>query len=285
MPKSYAGVGDPDVDFYQMLHLERHSRLEQIEEALQAAQRWWNGQQANPKYRHQARDALARLREAREVLFDPIRRQSYDRQRQSTRQNWRKMRWLPVSELIDVLLKEQTCSHAQEELLVNFARRRNLTEEEIRILLNEEFLRRDIEREPEPEPRPTRSVWHIFGYRSVIAFLSIAFLGILVLALYGSASPAILLLVPMLNDIRLLVRGLYWQAIPEENQPSVNGWDWLVGIAVLGGASVTALVTMQNDPMLPLGIGVATLIWLSWLALVLLWQNPPPLKPSPNEHL
>ena len=81
LPKSYGGVGDPDTDLYEMLHLEPHCRLEHIEEALQAAQRWWNGQQANPKYRHRARDALARLREAREILFDPIRRQTYDRKR------------------------------------------------------------------------------------------------------------------------------------------------------------------------------------------------------------
>ena len=58
-----------------MLQLEAQSSLEELEEGLRMAQRWWNAQQANPKYRGKASGALARLREARELLLDPIRRQ------------------------------------------------------------------------------------------------------------------------------------------------------------------------------------------------------------------
>lgn len=273
--RHYGEVADPNADLYQMLHLEPHCRPEQVEEALRHAQRWWNAQQANPKYRHRTRAALARLREAREVLLDPVRRQTYDRQRQAVQQHWRQVRWQPVRELMDVLLLDNTCSHQQEQLLVRFARRRNLTDDEIRILLNEEFLRRDVAREPEPEPLPlseASSRWREVGHKAVISCLALALVGLSVLPLYNLTSPAILLLVPWLNDVRLLVRSLYLPRPSQEEQPSVNGWDWLAGVAVLGGATATALATMQRHTMLPLGIGVAALIWSAWLLLVILWR-------------
>lgn len=276
--KNYGAVADLETDFYQMLHIEPHSRIEQIEETIQLAQRWWNGQQANPKYRNKSREALARLREARHILFDPMRRQSYDRQIQATRQQWRQLRWQPVHELMDVLLTGDSCSREQEQLLIRFALRRNLTEEEIRILLNEEYLRRNVEPELEPEsdtttPKPT-SFWYTLGYRFVGFSLAVAMFGILWLSVQTQTTPAILLMVPWLNDIRLLVRGLYLKPpAPHEKKASVNGWDWLAGIAVLGGSTGTALVALQHRPLFPLGVVVSSLIWFSWLLLIGLWHR------------
>ncbi len=281
---NYSSVAEPNVDFYTMLHLEPHCRPEQVEKALREAQRWWNGQQSNPKFRHKARAALARLREARTVLFDPMRRQSYDRQRQATHHQWRQTRWQPVRELMDVLLEDNTCSHRQERLLVRFAQRRNLTDNEIAILLNEEFLQRGIEREPEPEVSQTRglsSFGQKVGYRAVMVLMFAASAGIMVLSFNQLVTPATLLLFPLLNDIRLLVRGLYLKPSPkDEERASVNGWDWLVGIAVLGGATVTSLSAMQRHPMFPLGVTVAVLLWLAWVGLVALWSKTEPSEPN-----
>lgn len=281
---NYSSVAEPNVDFYEMLHLEPHCRPEQIEKALREAQRWWNGQQANPKFRHKAREALARLREARAVLFDPMRRQSYDRQRQATHHQWRKSRWQPVRELMDVLLQNSRCSHRQEQLLVRFAQRRNLTDEEIEILLNEEFLQRGIEREPEPAvvSKEQQSFWQTLGYRSIMTLMLAATGGIVVLSFNNLVTPATLLMFPLLNDIRLLVRGLYLKPSPkDEERASTNGWDWLVGVAVLGGATATSLSVMQRHSLFPLGVTVAALLWLAWLWLVVLWSKTSPDEP-PN---
>lgn len=261
-----------------MLHIDYTAKLEQIESSLQEAQRWWNGQQANPKYRHRANDALARLREARSVLLDPVRRQTYDRQRQAQSQNWREVRWQPVRELLDILLENNRCSYAQQQLIIRFAQRRNLSDEEISILLNEEFLRREIDVMPPPNlnpaPQNTLTTSRI-GYYITMVLMSVAFLGIIGLSLFYSLHrAAILLTFPLLNDLRLLVRGMILSPnTQKKDDSSTNAWDWIVGFAVLGGATAASILDIEHHAAFPLGLTIAALIWLAWLILVLLWHQ------------
>lgn len=262
--KGFGGVADPNQTIYEMLHLDPLAQLAQIEEGLHKAQRWWNAQQANPKYRRQAGEALARLREARGILLDPIRRQEYDRQLQQFRQLYRARQWQPIRDLLDVLLDDQLCTHPQHMLIRKFAAKRGLTEDEIDTFLSEELLKREIRLQAPPEPkqavtRRTLQPAHV----GILGLMALSLLGLLILPWFDMSRPAVLLAFPFFNNVRLMMRLL---ETPNTNQPSqtTNGWDWLVGTAVLGGATVTALLELHHTTMFPLGFATAILLWLSW---------------------
>lgn len=269
--RSYASIADPSVSIYTMLHLAPHADLSQIEEALYQAQRWWNAQQSNPKYRRHANEALARLREAKEILLDPIRRQEYDRQNQHLQHTYKMQRWQPVGDLIDVLVDTHTCTYEQHLLLMRFAQKRGWNEREATDLLAEEYLRRNIHLLAPPqsptqrETEPSISGTHML----IIGLMLCSLMCILLLPFYNLSRPAILLSFPLFNNLRLLMRA--W--MPHTPSASVNGWDWLVGIAVLGGSTITALSDLQTTSWLPLGLVSTALSWLSWLWLTLL--HPP----------
>jgi len=106
------------------------------------------------------------------------------------------------------------------------------------------------------------------------------------MSLFDLSRPAVLLMLPLLNNLRLLVRGLHLPERTEKDQP--NAWDWMVGITVLGGSTLAALFDAWRSTLFPLGASLSVLIWLTWLQVVLLWRKTPlrpedPLAPSLDE--
>ncbi|MCB9637666.1 MAG: hypothetical protein H6728_17585 [Myxococcales bacterium] len=277
----YGAVADPHSDFYQMLQLDPRASLAEIEEALRLGIRWWNGQQANPKYRHLAPEALTRLREARETLLDPMQRQTYDRSLQAFRHAHREARWHPIRDLIDVLLIQGRCSVAQEDLIIRYAQKRGLIEEEIERLLEEEFLRRGLKRpvRHQAHERPQHSDSVQTGYRVAITLMFLSGVGLFVLPFLGKSRSSVLLMLPLLNNIRLLFRGLTLAERTQEHD--AGGWEWFSGIAIFGGATTAALLDLWTSSLFPFGLGIVTLLWLSWLQLVLLWRHTPPRPQDP----
>ncbi len=271
-----------------MLGIETRASIAEIDEALRSGVRWWNGQQANPKYRHLAPEALARLREARETLLDPMRRQNYDRSIQAFRHAHREARWQPIRDLMDVLFLKPPATAAQEDLLIRYAHKRGLDDEEIERLIQEEFLRRSLTRplRVAPNALPQHPPNVRFGYRLSIAMIGLSAFGLFAMSLFDLSRPAVLLMLPLLNNLRLLVRGLHLPERTEKDQP--NAWDWMVGITVLGGSTLAALFDAWRSTLFPLGASLSVLIWLTWLQVVLLWRKTPlrpedPLAPSLDE--
>lgn len=262
-----------------MLGIDTRASIAEVDEALRAGVRWWNAQQANPKYRHLAPEALARLREARETLLDPMRRQSYDRSLQAFRHAHREARWQPIRDLMDVLFLKPPATIAQEDLLIRYAQKRGIDDEEIERLLQEEFLRRALTRPLRlpPNALPQHPPHIRFGYRVAIGTISLTAAGIVAMSLFDLSRPAILLMLPLLNNLRLLVRGLSLPERTHKDQP--NAWDWLAGITVLGGSTVAALADAWRSMLFPLGASVSFLVWLAWLHLTLLWQKTP-MRPT-----
>lgn len=277
--RGYGALADKQVDLYEALHLHPRAPLPELEDALKQAQRWWNGQQANPKYRRQAPDALARLTEAREILFDPIRRQEYDRTLQAFRRSYRELRWQPIRDLVDLLLEDGTCDHQRQHLIVRFAKRRGLQQADIETMLGEEFLRRNIEwidNTTAPISSPSSQASIRPKYNPSIAMLSLSFVGLLLLPFFGEAHNAILLFVPFINTARLLAKGLY---LPKTTPTQTNLWGWFVGIVVLGGATLTSLFSLQHSSAFPIGLFSAVMLWSAWLALTILWEQRPLEQP------
>lgn len=260
--RSYGAVADTATHLYEMLHITPQSGPEEIEQALGQAQRWWNAQQANPKYRRQAGEALARLREAKEILLDPIRRQEYDRHLQHFRQRHRAGRWQPVQDLIEVMIQDNAlCTQEQHDLLSRFAQKRGFSEEEFDALVSQAFLKQGIQVwTPDPPPEvPVRRPLSA-AHQLNIAMISGALLGILFLPFCDLSRPAVLLSFPLFNNVRMLLQDLF----PAPQSASANGWDWFAGIALFGGATLTALFELSATRWLPVGLASAGLLWLSW---------------------
>jgi hypothetical protein len=263
-----------------MLLIEPRASLREIEEALREAVRWWNGQQANPKYRDHAAEALARLAEARTIFFDPMRRQAYDRSLQILRHAHREARWQPIRDLMAVLVATQgRFTLAQEDLVIRCARHRGLEEEEIERLLQEETLHLGVKRPPrlldDLSQRHPPKLQH--GYRLAMVLLSLSAVSLALMPIFSLTRPAILLMVPLINDIRLWVRGITFF---QRKHESLSAWEWLSGIMILGGSTFAAIFDMWQHPFLPLGLISVLLIWSLWLLLTVLWKETPLVQSS-----
>lgn len=269
---SYRDVADPATDLYQMLGLSPAATEEELESGMEGAQRWWNAQQANPRFRDKTAPAQARLREARQLLLDPIRRQEYDRDLQALRQEMMRATREPVLGLIATALDQGELSGETRALIVAFAERYGVHPTEAGAMIEDAEAEAPQRPATVPAVAPPPQTEILLRPTPSWAFLTSALLlgcgaalGIwLVVAEHPIA--AVLLGVPWLNDLRLVALLAAGRPRPPVRSAS---WEWFLGLVLLGGATLGAMAELWPTAMLPLGFVAAGLVWTAWVLLTL----------------
>ncbi len=267
---NFLKVVDPGADLYQMLELSPLASPKEIESAIDEALLWWGKLYLDPEYRERALVAFERLERAREVLLDPIARSRYDRQRQLAQEYWSQLRWQPVRELMEILVRDGSCGVEEYRLLKSFARKRKLSTGEFEALLFAEASSQGIRLplsakiDSESKNRFERPFFRI----SLILFLvSILLLILLPVLDWGLFQSAFLLSIPVANNLRLLIQN------PSDRGEVVSSLkspvNWFIGLTVLGTPTVVAFLDFYSHHLFTWGALAIGTIWFNWLWLVI----------------